>query len=187
MNKVGSTRERYRTGIFGFVVLTAVLFSRPAPEGIALGTMLVLLGLVIRTWSVGYEDRGNHLCTLGPYSMTRHPVVVGNIALTLGVAIATSTWYMALGVLLAGGWVYRQMVATREAELKERFGAAYDRWAEETPLLWPSVANLTLARGTFSWKRIFAREEWLVWVGMLGLIVVLWWIFFLQASGRWWF
>src|SRR5207302_9986312 len=75
-------------------------------EGLVLiGDVLVTAGLAYSVWGLAYLRRSfsivpeaRRLVTGGPYSLSRHPVYLGEIATALGINIATGGWLSALAI-----------------------------------------------------------------------------------------
>jgi len=114
----------------------------------ALGFALSLYALFIIQWSVRtlgpllvpgravYQDHA--LVTSGPYRWVRHPVYSGAFALWLGAALGTLNWILLLLWPLAVAAIVKDLPA-EEAMLREKFGAAYDAYAERTGRLVPGI------------------------------------------------
>src|SRR5437868_4063697 len=76
-------------------------------EGLVLvADVLATAGLAYSVWGLAYLRRSfsiipeaRRLVTGGPYSMSRHPVYLGEIATALGVNIASGGWLSALAVV----------------------------------------------------------------------------------------
>jgi len=75
-------------------------------DGLVLaGDVLATLGLAYSVWGLAYLRRSfsiipeaRRLVTGGPYSLSRHPVYLGEIATAIGVNLATAGWPAALAV-----------------------------------------------------------------------------------------
>ena len=108
LTAIGRFLFRYRAVIaavaFGFLMLAADPFTGPA------GHILVLLGLLIRTWAAGYigvdararKFVGEYRIIKGPYRLLKHPLYVGNFLLVVGVLLIFNPpfWMGALYVIL---------------------------------------------------------------------------------------
>jgi protein-S-isoprenylcysteine O-methyltransferase Ste14 len=104
-----------------------------APLGIA----LVAAGFIPPVWAfVLFARAGTEieptspvnrtLVTSGPYRLTRNPMYLGLVILTLGIAVWVGAWPMLiapLGVLAAANWVH---IPFEEAKMRRQFGATYD-------------------------------------------------------------
>ncbi len=114
-------------------------------EGLILfGDILATAGLAYSVWGLAYLRRSfsivpeaRRLVTGGPYSLSRHPVYLGEIATALGINIATGGWLSALAIayfivceLLRIGW--------EERILAQAFPAEYPLYARRVPRYVPN-------------------------------------------------
>jgi len=112
----------------GYFVLT--------PTQVWLGWLLILLAITVDIWvfSVFRRHKTNIrpdrpaecLVTSGPFSYSRNPVYVGNIAIIVGLSLINgSAWYLLLAALMFV--LIRELAVKREeAHMSARFG---DQWA----------------------------------------------------------
>ena len=89
-------------------------------------------------WRVLYAAQGRRsLAVSGPYKRIRHPQYTGFILIMLGFLLQWPTFATLLmfPVLVL---VYRRLAIREEAEVRERFGVAWERYAGRTPRFMPS-------------------------------------------------
>lgn len=113
------------------------------------GIVLVWSGMLLRFWSIQtlgkyfrtlvhiHED--HQLITKGPYKYLRNPSYTGSITSVLGIGIALGNWASITAVFIAVSVGYVWRIRVEEMALKERFGAAYEVYAEKTWSLIPFV------------------------------------------------
>jgi protein-S-isoprenylcysteine O-methyltransferase len=134
-----------------FVLRDVRGFEMPgrAPVLRAVGSALMLCGLVVRLWAVRVLGRfftvdvaiqgGHELVERGPYRVVRHPSYSGLVLLLVGLACALGSWLSALAllglVLPALGW----RMVLEERALRAAFGAQYAAYARRTWRLVPFV------------------------------------------------
>jgi protein-S-isoprenylcysteine O-methyltransferase Ste14 len=113
------------------------------------GCLLAFAGavLVLRSrgelgpgWSfVPKADQGTGLVTTGPYRFVRHPIYLGLILLTLGQALAFSSWVAGLivvvGIVPTFGW----RAHAEEKLLSRTFGDRYALYRRQTKMIIPRV------------------------------------------------
>jgi len=95
--------------------------------------------LLSSAWNVLYHaQRRNALATAGPYARIRHPQYVAFVLVLLGFLLQWPTLLTLLmfPILLV---MYGRLAVTEEAEIRARFGAAFDRYAARTPRFIPHL------------------------------------------------
>jgi protein-S-isoprenylcysteine O-methyltransferase Ste14 len=103
----------------------------------------VLLGggfwLLSSAWNVLYHaQRGGRLATTGPYARIRHPQYVAFVMVLLGFLLQWPTLLtLAMFPILVA--MYGRLAVKEEAEMRARFGQAYDDYARHTPRFVPSL------------------------------------------------
>jgi len=130
-----------------------VIALRPGPEVIVpdelrwLGVVLCALGVVFAVWSVVtlgrhydlvLEVHADHeLVRRGPYGVVRHPVYTGLGLHFAGVCLATGNLLLIAGTLLVTYPAFYLRARAEEGLLREQFGAEYEKYAREVPMLVP--------------------------------------------------
>ena len=128
-----------------------------------------LVGMAVRTAAVGSAPPGastrslrapsaSRLNTSGMYSLSRHPVYLGNLFVLLGFALAVRSWWFVLTAALVYWLLYERVIAAEERFLVQRFGVAHRRWAERTPTFWPRPRLWRPPETRFSWRTVLLRE-----------------------------
>lgn len=130
------------TPIWAALILAALYFIGAslgldgAPQSTAVGIVLIALGLAVSAWGVltfrraGTEvmpssPTNKTLVTHGPYAITRNPMYVGMVTLTLGIAffVGAPLLYAAPVLLfLLDNFV---IIPFEEAKMERQFGEAY--------------------------------------------------------------
>ncbi len=114
------------------------------------GGLLTVLGYSLGFWSVSTQlDRGRgtplpvmptqELLTEGPFGYCRNPMTLGAILAYLGMAVAARTSSGTAFVLSLAGILLVYLKRLEEAELAERFGAAYLTYKREVPFIVPRL------------------------------------------------
>jgi protein-S-isoprenylcysteine O-methyltransferase Ste14 len=123
-------------------------FVPAGPELPALGTILVLLGLLFAGWArihLGGNwsgavtvKQGHTLTTSGPYRYVRHPIYTGMLTALIGTALAVGAAYgfVATGLILLGFVLKLQVEETR---MRDTFPVEYDDYSRHTARLIPGV------------------------------------------------
>ena len=118
------------------IALSIIYFAQAENQNIVLGFMVLLVGELIRMWSVSYaggETRTTSvgapsLCTAGPYGYVRNPIYVGNMLMYLGIVIIAGSPNLMLMVLSTMSFFiiqYSLIISLEEEKLDELFGPEY--------------------------------------------------------------
>lgn len=149
----------------GFPLALLVLFvAAPTARSIVLGACVALFGQIIRLWAAGHLEKSREVTVSGPYRFTRHPLYLGSSIMALGVVIACQSIAVGVVVALYMGLTISTAIRTEEAFLRERFGSAYDDYAQSRG---PSVSR------DFSWERAWRNKEYRAPTGLFLLLLLL--------------
>ena len=136
-----------------FWVPYVVIALRPGPELAVpevlawLGLALSVLGVAFALWAIValgrhydlvlevHED--HELIRAGPYALVRHPVYTGLALHFAGLCLASGNLLLILGTLLVSYPAFYVRARAEENLLRERFGAEYEKYAREVPMLVP--------------------------------------------------
>jgi protein-S-isoprenylcysteine O-methyltransferase Ste14 len=118
-----------------------------SPLWLISGLALCLAGQALRAWVLGQVPDGTSgqgeklmatsLNTGGPYALTRNPLYLGNLGITLGLCLIAHDLRLLCLVALLFALQYRAIIAAEERFLRQRFGAEYERWCARVPRFWP--------------------------------------------------
>lgn len=81
--------------------------------------------------------RTEPLVVSGPQRYTRNPLYFGVFVFVLGWALLTATTFLFVATLVILLWFAGLIIPFEERELKALFGEEWDRYSEETPMLFP--------------------------------------------------
>jgi protein-S-isoprenylcysteine O-methyltransferase Ste14 len=131
----------------------AVIALRLGPElavppglqwaGVALSTLGVAFSLwaivtLGRHYDLVLEVHEDHeLVRRGPYALVRHPVYTGLGLHFAGLCVATGNLLLIAGTLLVSYPAFYLRASAEERLLRERFGAEYEKYARDVPMLVP--------------------------------------------------
>ena len=155
---------RFRVGL-GFALAGIVLLlAQPTWDSWRLGLAVALAGEALRLWAAGHLEKSREVTTSGPYRYTRHPLYLGSTLIGVGLAIAAFHWAVAVMMLLYLGTTLTAARRSEEAHLREKFGDAYDAYAERRAA--------PMAR-RFSWARARYNREHHTMAGLAAGFTVL--------------
>ncbi|MGE3274364.1 MAG: isoprenylcysteine carboxylmethyltransferase family protein [Vicinamibacterales bacterium] len=149
----------------GFVCGAVVLgLATPTVVSLALGAVVALVGEAVRLWAAGHLEKSREVTSSGPYRFTRHPLYVGTSIIAVGVVVAANHPVAAILVGLYLGLTISAAVRAEEAHLREKFGGAYDAYAERRG---PRVER------PWSWARARFNREHHTMAGVAGALALL--------------
>jgi protein-S-isoprenylcysteine O-methyltransferase Ste14 len=157
--KVGGAGRRIAAWAF-LTAASAVLYLapplvpaaaiRPAAVAFAIGFVILLAGLVLRSWSIktlgAYftaavkVSTDQPVITAGPYRMLRHPSYTGLLLIMTGIGLASANWVGLAGMALLtlAGLLWR--IHAEERALLTTLGDPYRAYAARhkrlVPLVW---------------------------------------------------
>jgi protein-S-isoprenylcysteine O-methyltransferase Ste14 len=149
----------------GFVFAAIVLWlATPGPRTFAAGAAIAILGEALRLWAAGHLEKSKEVTQSGPYRYTRHPLYLGSSLIGAGIAIASHN--LVVIALIAGYLLLTLTAAMRseEAHLREKFGDAYDAYAEK---------RAARVERSFSWARALRNREHHAILGLIAGLALL--------------
>lgn len=128
------------------------------------------VGALIRIFTSGFAALGTsgrvksapeaaELNTTGPYSLVRNPLYVGRIVNYTGLAMLSGSVAFSAAVFVLSVLIYIRISLYEAAFLRTKFGAQFEKWAAETPLLLPRLSGWVKPKYAFWWKRMIWREQ----------------------------
>ena len=112
-----------------------------------LSNLLIVGGFILLSaaWNVLYRaQQEGRLAMTGPYARVRHPQYVGFITIMFGFLLQWPT-LLTLVMFPALTAMYVRLARGEEREVRQRFGAEYDRYAALTPAFFPGFGGRAAA------------------------------------------
>ncbi|HUQ89734.1 MAG TPA: isoprenylcysteine carboxylmethyltransferase family protein [Vicinamibacterales bacterium] len=160
------TRLLARWRVFlGFVFAAIVLWlATPTSRSLIIGAAIAVIGESMRLWAAGHLEKSKEVTMSGPYRYTRHPLYLGSSLIGIGVAVIANNWIVAAIVISYLALTLTAAMRSEEAHLREKFGDAYDAYAERRgpPML-----------RQFSWARARGNREHHTISGLLAGVALL--------------
>ena len=155
---------RFRVAL-GFALAAVVLWlATPTWMSLAAGAWVAVCGEGLRVWAAGHLEKSTEITRSGPYRYTRHPLYLGSTLIGLGLAAAVShAWASALIVVYLAA-TFTSAILREEAHLREKFGDAYDAYAER---------RAEPMERRFSWSRARHNREHHAMAGLAAGLVAL--------------
>jgi protein-S-isoprenylcysteine O-methyltransferase Ste14 len=157
----------------GYLAGTLVfLLARPTPLSLMAGSLLAVLGEVVRLWASGHIRKTQKLATGGPYALSRNPLYLGSLLLALGVAVASASLWVVLAVAVYFLAFYPPVMREEASFLAEKF-PEYADWAREVPLFLPRLTPAGPRGSRFDWAQVRANREWRTALALPVLVILL--------------
>jgi protein-S-isoprenylcysteine O-methyltransferase Ste14 len=159
----------------GFVF--AVLYfwlARPTWRFLALGTLLIVPGLLIRALASGHVRKNESLATSGPYAYTRNPLYLGSLLIGVGFAVAARSWWVGVVLVLMFFAIYLPVIRAEEKFLREKF-PEFEEYARGVPRMLPRIipASTSEDGGKFSIDLYLKHREWNALLGAIAMMAIL--------------
>jgi protein-S-isoprenylcysteine O-methyltransferase Ste14 len=160
------TRLFARWRVFlGFVFAAISLWlATPTPMTLMIGASVSICGELLRLWAAGHLEKSKEVTRSGPYQFTRHPLYLGSSLIGIGFAIAANHPIVAAIVVTYLLLTLTAAMRSEEAHLREKFGDAYDAYAEKRAE--------PMAR-KFSWSRAIYNREHHTMTGLAAALLIL--------------
>ncbi len=160
------TRLLARWRVFlGFVFSAIVAWlATPSLRSLIVGGAVAIAGETIRLWAAGHLEKSKEVTQSGPYRYTRHPLYLGSSLIGIGMAIVSNNLIVAAIVVTYLALTLTAAMRSEEAHLREKFGDAYDAYAEK---------RAPMVQRSFSWQRALYNREHHTIAGLLAGLLIL--------------
>ncbi len=164
MKVPGPNWMRWRVRLGYPIAALAFWLALPTPAALAAGAVVAVGGLLIRGAAAGHLRKHEELATSGPYAWTRNPLYLGSAFLATGFLIVGNSLALAAIVTIYFSVFYAAVMSREAAELRERYGAAFDEYAAQVPLFFPrprvARGRASASEARFSWARYRRNREY---------------------------
>jgi protein-S-isoprenylcysteine O-methyltransferase Ste14 len=147
----------------------------------------VFIGHLTRALAIGFrgvhssgqnrhEQVAENLNTNGLYSITRHPLYLGNFFIWTGVFIwVGDLWFLLLGYVFFF-MLYIPIMNLENNFLEKKFGEKYSVWAKKTPMFIPKFKFFILPENQFSLRLVWKNE----YPGIVSTLSSIWFVSLLR-------
>jgi protein-S-isoprenylcysteine O-methyltransferase Ste14 len=157
--------------------LFAVLYfwlARPTWTFLAVGSILIVPGLLIRALASGYVRKNEALATSGPYAYTRNPLYLGSLLMGVGFSVAARSWWVGVVLVLMFFAIYLPVIRDEETFLRQKF-PEFEEYARRVPRMIPRTMVGGGSSGGFSWGLYLQHREYNALLGcvlLTGALIV---------------
>lgn len=141
--------ETFRQGLGLLLMPVYALLAAPRWSSFIVGSVLAVIGMLIRLYASGFIIKNKQLATDGPYSLVRHPLYTGNLLLLIGFTFASGQWWALLVSALFWWFYYPPAIEYEDRKLHRIFGADWEVWSQTVPAVIPGGIRL---RGGSGWS-----------------------------------
>ena len=148
-----------------------------------LALAFIFLGAAVRFYTIAYTPSGtsgrntekqvaSQLNSTGIYSQCRNPLYLGNFLIYIGIMVYSQSWLLVL-LFSTLFWVYyERIISAEENFLQDKFGPAYEEWANETPVFWPKMKDFKENVIPFTYMNVIYREKETLVFSILSLLLI---------------
>ena len=159
---------------FAFAVLYFWL-ARPSWRFLAIGTAVIVPGLLIRALASGHVRKNEALATSGPYAYTRNPLYLGSLLMGVGFAVAARSWWVGVVLVAMFFAIYLPVIRDEEAFLRQKF-PEFEEYARRVPRMLPRIRpGSGDSTGGFSFDLYLKHREYNALLGcvlLTGALIV---------------
>ena len=150
---------RFRVALGFALAAVVLLLATPEWPTWAAGAAIAVVGEMLRVWAAGHLEKSLEVTSSGPYRYVRHPLYMGSALIGIGLAVASTNMAVAMVIGLYLGLALNAARRSEEAHLREKFGDAYDAYAEN---------RSRPANRPFSWARAVRNREHHAMAGLVA-------------------
>ena len=119
------------------------LIAAPTLGSLVSGLCLLLAGLGLRAWAVGYLVKTERLAISGPYAHVRNPLYLGSLSIGIGFGLMLGGAVGLVAMVALGSWFgffyFPRKERIESGRLRDRYGDVYQTYYVQVPALWPRL------------------------------------------------
>ncbi len=165
--------QRLRVPLGFLFAIVFLVFSRPTALSLAIGSGIVLIGVLIRAWSSGHIRKASALAVTGPYAYTRSPLYLGSLILGIGFAVAGGVWWLAVLFCVLFIGIYLPVMRVETEDIRRIFGEDFNEYERNVPLLFPRFTPWKKTSGNFDFRLYLKYREYRAAIGAACVIAIL--------------
>ena len=167
------TLQRVRVPL-GFVfAIVFVLFAKPTWMSLAIGSVVAVIGVLIRAWASGHIRKAKELAVSGPYAHTRNPLYVGSLLMGIGFTLAAGVWWLAVLFCVLFIGIYLPVMRVEAEDIRRIFGEEFDEYERNVPMLIPRITPWKSSNTAFDFELYLQYREYRAALGVALALAVL--------------
>ncbi|MCA9192329.1 MAG: isoprenylcysteine carboxylmethyltransferase family protein [Planctomycetales bacterium] len=140
-----------------------------------LGTGLVLVGIVIRSWAAGTLHKSRELTQIGPYALVRNPLYVGSFLMMFGFCVLLRNWLALAFAVGPMSVLYWYQVRAEEKNLQKWFPEQWDAYVARTGRFLPIRIGGRMLEGWTYRQWLKNREYRACGATIMAIVIVSMW------------
>ena len=164
--------QRIRVPVGFLFAIVFLIFARPTLSTLAIGSVVVCVGILIRAWASGHIRKAKTLAISGPYGYTRNPLYLGSLILGIGFTVASGVWWLAVLFCILFLGIYLPVMRVEITDMIRIFGEEFDEYERNVPLLIPRFTVWKNTGAKFEYKLYSQYREYRAAIGA-GVVVVI--------------
>jgi protein-S-isoprenylcysteine O-methyltransferase Ste14 len=133
--------------------------------------LLVISGVLLRSWAAGVIRKTKSLAMTGPYALTRHPLYVGSLLLGVGFSCVLWDNENLWAVLIVAAVFYIPKIRQEERHLAAQFPDDWARYCERTGRFFPK--KIPMLGAAWSWRQWNYNREYNALITSLVVLAML--------------
>ena len=167
------TLQRVRVPL-GFVfAIVFILFAKPTWMSLAIGSVVAVIGVLIRAWASGHIRKAKELAVSGPYAHTRNPLYVGSLLMGIGFTLAAGVWWLAVLFCVLFIGIYLPVMRVEAEDIRRIFGEEFDEYERNVPMLIPRITPWKSSNTAFDFELYLQYREYRAALGVALALAVL--------------
>ncbi len=170
MTEWSKIARRIRVPLGFLFAIVYFWLARPTWRFLAIGGILVVLGLLVRALASGHVRKNEALATSGPYAYTRNPLYLGSLLIGIGFAVAARSWWVGVLLVLMFFAIYVPVIRSEETFLRDKF-ADFEEYARGVPRIVPRISPWKSGEsGEFSMDLYLKHREYNALLGVVAMM-----------------
>jgi protein-S-isoprenylcysteine O-methyltransferase Ste14 len=169
------TLQRIRVPLGFIFAIVFVLFARPTLASLAMGSVVAVIGVLIRAWASGHIRKAKSLAVSGPYAYTRNPLYVGSLLMGVGFTVAGNVWWLAVSFCVLFIGIYLPVMRVEAEDIRHIFGEEFDEYECNVPMLIPRITPWKRTGTKFDFQLYLQYREYRAAIGVtlaIGVLIV---------------
>ena len=159
--------QRLRVPLGFLFAIIFLIFAKPALITLIAGSVISIIGILIRGWASGHIHKNQNLAISGPYAFTRNPLYLGSLLLGVGFTVASGVWWLALIFIVLFLGIYLPVMRVEAEDLTQIFGADFEEYKKAVPLFFPRLTAWKKSVEKFDFQLYLRYREYRATFGLI--------------------